>query len=93
MRAASISVMLGLTLASGAVLAETGGPAGKPVDGGAEALFRAYDADGDGRISRAEVQRSNAGLHAHFSKFDRDADGVLSLEEFRRHESPGSAGS
>jgi Ca2+-binding EF-hand superfamily protein len=91
MRAASISMILGLTLMSGALLAETAGLSDARRTT-VQAEFRAHDADGDGRITRAEARHRNAGLHTHFSKFDRDADGALSLEEFRRHAAPAAAG-
>lgn len=84
MKVASISTFLGLMLIVAALLAEAAGLAAGAAASAAE-QFRAHDRDGDGRISRAEAERVNAGLHTHFSKFDRDADGALTPEEFRRH--------
>ncbi|MDZ7749867.1 MAG: EF-hand domain-containing protein [Halofilum sp. (in: g-proteobacteria)] len=90
MKAAAISTILGLTLISGALLAETIGLDGRDGRAAAE-RFDAYDADGDGRVSRDEAGRMSAGLHTHFAKFDRDADGTLSRAEFRRHAAPDAA--
>ena len=90
MKAASVSMILGLTLISGALLAQTVGLAGGQ-QAEVEAEFRAHDVDGDGAISRSEAKSTNAGLHTHFSKFDRDADGTLTLEEFRLHAAPGAS--
>ena len=46
---------------------------------GAEALFAAVDADGDGRVTQAEV---DAYLDAQVAGADADTDGALALEEF-----------
>ncbi|MCU0725302.1 MAG: sulfatase-like hydrolase/transferase, partial [Planctomycetes bacterium] len=65
------------------------GPApGRPrsgAGGDVEARFRTLDADGDGKVSRAE----GASLGRLFDRLDADRDGNVTLEEARR----GAAGS
>lgn len=79
MRPAAISIVLGLVLISGAMLAATTG-----ADEGPRERFEALDADGDTRVTQPEAE-AIAGLARHFSKFDRDDDGALTWAEFRRH--------
>lgn len=58
------------------------GPAGaaEPPTRPAPALFAALDADGDGRVTAAELQSARAG---QIERFDADGDGRLSAEEYR----------
>ena len=62
----------------------SGGSAIKPPsvdpDGAAEAAVKAHDADGDGKLSEAELVGA-PGLLASISKYDTDGDGHLSGEE------------
>lgn len=46
-----------------------------------DTAFRQTDADGDGKLSSAEVQQHQA-LAAKFHALDRNKDGFLSSEEF-----------
>jgi Ca2+-binding EF-hand superfamily protein len=46
-----------------------------------EAAFARADTNGDGRLSREEVQRLPA-IAAQFDALDEDKDGFLSLDEF-----------
>lgn len=62
-----------LALAGPAVAAE---PPARP----APSLFAALDADGDGRVTAAELQSARAG---QIERFDADGDGRLSAEEYR----------
>jgi len=56
------------------------GPAGGGMAGDRGAMmFQRFDADGDGRITRAEI---DAALDDRRTRFDADGDGALSLEEF-----------
>jgi hypothetical protein len=48
-------------------------------DGGAEAMFKALDKDGDGNITKAEALGTPH--HADFDKLDKNADGKLTREE------------
>src|SRR5688500_5725586 len=48
-------------------------------DGGAEAMFKSLDKDGDGIITKAEAL--GAPHHADSDKLDKNADGKLSREE------------
>jgi EF hand len=48
-----------------------------------EGRFAAADADRDGLLSRAEVQRSLPRLAVRFDEIDRNGDGALSPEELR----------
>ena len=48
-----------------------------------EGRFAAADADRDGLLSRAEVERSLPRLAARFDAIDRNRDGALSPEELR----------
>lgn len=79
MRPAAISIVLGLVLISGAMLAAITGAGAGPRE-----RFEALDTDGDTRVTQPEAE-AIAGLARHFSKFDRDDDGALTWAEFRRH--------
>lgn len=81
MKPAAISIVLGLVLISGALLAATADPGGEAEP---RVRFEALDADGDARITPREAE-AVAGLARHFAKFDRDHDGTLTWAEFRRH--------
>ena len=48
--------------------------------GGMPGLLEAYDADGDGAVTQAEVDAARAG---RLAAFDADGDGVLSLAEYQ----------
>jgi len=89
MRTAALSIVLGLTLIGGALVAEGTGLASSE-SALARAQFAEYDADGNNRISKEEA-RVSAGLATHFDKFDRDRDGTLSWKEFQRHSDPAEA--
>jgi hypothetical protein len=47
-----------------------------------EAVFKRVDSDGDGYISKVELQKADANLGKDFEKFDADKDGRLSMTEF-----------
>lgn len=47
-----------------------------------DATFKRVDADGDGFISKAELEKADAKLSADFAKYDTDGDGRLSPAEF-----------
>lgn len=48
--------------------------------------FNAYDKDGDGRLSRSEVEQASAYLAEAFPVRDSDGDGFLSWDEFVGHD-------
>jgi len=80
MKPASISLVLGLALISGGLLAATTqGPNQR-----ARHEFQGLDANGDAQISASEA-KSFAGLARNFSEFDRNHDGELSWKEFLQH--------
>ena len=63
-----------------------GGPgAGRPGPraGHRAPMFRHLDADGDGQVSRAELQAAHQRQLEQFDKADANGDGKLSAEEFR----------
>lgn len=67
--ALSIAIALGSAVSG---VAEQTGPEGK------RASFAALDADGDGRVTRAELA---AHMKTRFDRQDTDGDGVLSRDE------------
>jgi Ca2+-binding EF-hand superfamily protein len=71
------AVALGAIVVAGASVAG-GGHHGRG-EGGAW-LFETYDADGDGRITQAEIDQVRQG---QLQKFDANGDGSLSLEEYQ----------
>ena len=76
----------GLLVGAGAVLALAGfasaslagGDWGR--HGGGYRLFEAYDANGDGTLTQAEIEEVR---QSRLTEFDRDGDGSLSLEEYQ----------
>jgi len=48
--------------------------------GGGERLFESFDANGDGRLTQAEVDQVR---QARLAEFDSDGDGSLTLEEYQ----------
>lgn len=51
----------------------------------AQERFAAIDKDGDGKLSREEVEKESAYLGEKFPERDLNHDGVLSWEEFVGH--------
>lgn len=47
-----------------------------------EGLFKRVDIDGDGFISKVEMEKADANLAKDFDRFDFDRDGRLSMSEF-----------
>lgn len=93
MKAASVTITLGLVLISGALLAATATSTdGNGIEDRARAEFERLDQNDDHRISRREAE-PNPGLATHFAKFDRDSDGILDWREFLQHESLNATGS
>ena len=72
------AVTLGATLVAGASLAG-GDHHGRGGERGAW-LFETFDADGDGRITQAEIDQAR---QSQLQKFDANGDGSLSLEEYQ----------
>lgn len=48
--------------------------------------FEAADVDGDGKLSRQEVENSSPYLSERFGERDKNGDGFLSWEEFVGHD-------
>ena len=82
---------VGFVFASQAALGQTEPQKGAP--GGAsrdlEQQFKALDRDGDGFLSRAEVEQ-NASLAAALRDADKNGDAKLDLSEFRVLQATGS---
>jgi Ca2+-binding EF-hand superfamily protein len=55
-----------------------GGPGGMGPPEGAQ--LKQFDLDGDGKLTRDELDRA---LHAEFAKWDKDKDGTLNTDEAR----------
>jgi Ca2+-binding EF-hand superfamily protein len=55
------------------------GPGGGMAGDRGAMMFQRFDADGDGRVTRAEI---DAALDERRTRFDADGDGALNLEEF-----------
>lgn len=53
-----------------------------PAASGVETLFKRVDSDGDGFISKSEMEKADPKLSADFDKYDLNKDGKLSLAEF-----------
>jgi Ca2+-binding EF-hand superfamily protein len=80
----------GLLMGAGAVLALAGfasvslagGGWGRHGHGhyGGPGFFEAYDANGDGRLTEAEIEEVR---QSRLTEFDQDGDGSLSLEEYQ----------
>lgn len=68
-----------LTVAASAMAGPGRGPGGGYADRGG-AMFERFDADGDGRVTPAEVQSM---LDDRRNRFDADGDGALTLDEFQ----------
>jgi EF hand len=47
-----------------------------------DTVFKRIDADGDGFVSKGELEKADTKLGADFTKYDTNADGKLSPEEF-----------
>ena len=72
-----------LVTAAGMALAQSGpGMMGGMRDGGPMAGFAQFDADGDGRVTVAEVEASRA---ARFAALDSDGNGQVSRQEYMDH--------
>lgn len=61
-------------------------------DSRSAAEFRKADANGDGKLSRAEAERAAPGWAARFDAIDTDRDGKISPEEIRASRRAGKDG-
>lgn len=79
----TLAVLMGMSLASGAVLAQQAAPKQPAADMKAaiEDKFRQLDADGDGVISQQEADKMK-GLVERFQAADKNQDGKLDRGEF-----------
>ena len=59
--------------------------AAPPAGGGAGERFKQYDKDGDGLLSRSEVDQIKPLLATNFDAIDTNKDGSLSREEIRAY--------
>ncbi len=78
-----------------AVLLASPVPAAAPAsdaDSRSAAQFRKADADGDGKLSRAEAERSAPVWAGRFDAIDADRDGKISPEEIRASRRAGKDG-
>lgn len=71
-------VALAIAMTAGAAMADRGARMGGPMGQMGEMDFAAMDADGDGRVTEAEVTAFRA---AQAAGIDTDGDGLLSAEE------------
>ncbi|MDJ0920533.1 MAG: EF-hand domain-containing protein [Henriciella sp.] len=78
MRRLSIAALLSLGVASFVATALAQNDPGRP-DGPASPRLEAFDTNGDGAISMAEIE---AGRDARFAEADTNSDGGISYEEF-----------
>ena len=83
-----IFALIAVLLASAVLAAETASGA----DSRLAAQFRNADADGDGKLSRAEAGRAAPGWAARFDAIDADRDGKISPEEIRASRRAGKDG-
>jgi hypothetical protein len=60
-------------------------PGGSPLHHGLMKKLTAADSDGNGQLSRDEVQRSVPRLMKHFDEIDTNHDGQLSPDELRAY--------
>lgn len=91
LRAGSLaaSVALGLGVASAQTAPTQPAPAPKPAAATAqaatsanEAMFKRIDTDGNGAITKAELEKADANLARDFERYDTDKDGQLTMVEF-----------
>jgi hypothetical protein len=59
----------------------------RPASQGGGATFESLDANGDGKISKAEAQ-ANAGVSAQFSRYDVNGDGFIERDEVNQANKP-----
>jgi len=79
--ACSRLVLASWVLASGSALAQGRPPPASPADPAVIAAFVRADLNGDGQLSRDEVQRLPAAAE-QFDRLDTDGNQTLSREEF-----------
>ena len=71
-------------LFSTALLSTAALAADKPDPRGSSGIFKALDADGDGKISKSEAE-SNHSFANSFDKLDGNSDGFVTKREFQRN--------
>jgi len=79
-----VAVAIGGMALGGASLAHRNGGFGDHDDHRAVAMFDAVDADRDGTLSQAELDKARENRNAALAAHDADGDGQLDLEEFAR---------
>ena len=79
-----VAVAIGGMALGGAGLAHRYGGFGDHDDDKAVAMFDAVDADRDGTVSQAELDKAREDRGAALAAHDADGDGKLGLEEFAR---------
>jgi hypothetical protein len=80
----ALSIPVGLLALAGFATGQTPSPPGQPPSP-ATPTFSSYDADRDGRITRAESS-TNLTLVGQFERLDKNADEALDQAEFARFE-------
>lgn len=56
-----------------------------------EELFKKLDTDGDGKVSKAEADKSEFKMiKEHFNEIDKNADGYISKDEFKAFKPQGA---